>query len=163
MERSYPKRYNKPDVEGIRGLISHNLGADAEDVHAEGEVAADRAELILVDDTSLFSRNTTGTTGTRVDVLYVDKESGTVRLVGPVSAERYDEIPELSAEVAPTPLPLLLWKAGTEPGVWIVVSSRKYDSRTESYTRRLIRVTDNVVERGRTLESDLAWCRGMPA
>ena len=161
MERSYPKRYNAPGVEGIRALISSSLGPE---VSVEGEIDADRAEIILADDTSLFSRGSTGTRGTRVDVLYVDKESEAVRLVGPVNAERYDEIPDLSADTAPpTPLPLLLWRAGTEPGVWIVISSRKPEPQTESYTRRLIRVTEAVLERGRRLESDLAWCREMPA
>ena len=160
MERSYPKRYNAPGVEGIRALISSSLGPE---VSVEGEIDADRAEIILADDTSLFSRGSTGTRGTRVDVLYVDKESGTVRLVGPVNAERYDEIPDYRVEESPVPLPLLLWRAGTESGVWVVVSSRNRGSRTESYTRRLVRVTDAVLERGRELEQDLAWCRGATA
>lgn len=164
MERSYPRRYRGESVDRYVRPIAGRLGRSAAEVSVEGEVDPDRAELVSVDDFSVFSRGTTVTSGTRADVVYIDEELGKVFLDGPVYGERYGRFPEAAGLGEPLPLPVVLWKAGTEAGVWVLLSSRRGFSPEEPGCRRsLLRVTEAVLERGRVLSEGLEWGRRAPA
>lgn len=151
MERSYLRRYRGQNVERFLESIDAGLGGE---VFVEGELGADEAELWLVDDLTLAARSTTGTQGTRADVLYVNETSGRVRLDGPICGERYGG-PGAAADLAlPLPLPLLLWRGRVSAGTWVVVTSRA----ELGYERALIRVAEEALARGRELALDLEWC-----
>ncbi|MBA2441454.1 MAG: hypothetical protein H0V53_03480 [Rubrobacter sp.] len=160
MERTYPRRYGGESVDRHVRLVAGRLGQSAAEVSVEGEMDPDRAELVSVDDFSVFSRGTTVTSGTRADVVYIDEAFGTVFLDGPIYGERYGRFPEAAGLGAPLPLPVVLWKAGTEAGVWVLVSSRRGFSPGEpGCARSLLRVTEAVLERGRLLYEGLEWSR----
>ena len=151
MERSYPRRYRGENIGHYLESIAARLGGD---VFVEGELGADEAELFLVDDLSLAARSTTGTTGTRADVVYVDEASGSVRLDGPICGERYGG-PGAAADLAsPLPLPVLLWRGRVSAGTWVMVTSRE----RWGYERALIRVTEEAIQRGQEISLDLEWC-----
>ena len=158
MERSYPKRYSKPSIEPHEKIIVEALEHAAEDVVVEGEMEADRAELLLIDDASSFPTGITkdpgdenGPEGARAYVLYVDEEFGVVRFAGPLGGGLYDCSPQASQDLLPpTPLTALLGQKGVKPGVWVAVVDRYEREQTEGgRTGRLIRVTQAMLERGR--------------
>ena len=158
MERSYPKRYSKPSIEPHEKIIVEALEHAAEDVVVEGEMEADRAELLLIADASSFPMGITkdpgdenGPEGARAYVLYVDEEFGVVRFAGPLGGGNYDCSPQASQDLLPpTPLTALLGRKGVKPGVWVAVVDRYEREQTEGgRTGRLIRVTQAMLERGR--------------
>lgn len=151
MERSYPRRYRGENIGRYLESIDAGLGGE---VFIEGELGADEAELFLVDDLTLAARSTTGTTGTRADVVQVDEASGRVRLDGPICGERYGG-PGAAADLAsPLPLPVLLWRGRISAGTWVMVTRRE----ELGYERDLIRVTDEALARGQEISLDLEWC-----
>ncbi|PLS82162.1 MAG: hypothetical protein CYG60_25070 [Actinobacteria bacterium] len=163
MERSYPKRYGKPSIERHRKIIVEALEYATEDVVVEGEMEADRAELLLIDDASSFPKGITGDPGdengpegARAYVLYVDEEFGVVRFAGPLGGGNYDCSPQASQEpLPPTPLTALLRREGIKPGVWVAILDRYERGRTEEgRTGRLIRITRAMLERGRKLSEN---------
>lgn len=158
MEKSYAKRYTKPDMDRHRGRIAEQLGVAA--VTLKRDMDPDDSELLLVDDASAFPlamtddpRYTATFLKTRADVVYVDEERGTVRFNGPVGGRRRGEASQPSGE--PMPLPALLWRAGIEPGVWVVVSG--YEGEKGDFMVTLVRVTEKILERGRSLSRELEW------
>ena len=157
MERSYPKRYSEPRIKQHEKIIVEALEHAAEDVVVEGEMEADRAELLLIDDASSFPTGITkgpgdenGPEGARAYVLYVDEEFGVVRFAGPLGGS-YDCSPQASqALLPPTPLTALLGRKGVKPGVWVAVVDRYEREQTEGgRTGGLIRVTQAMLKRGR--------------
>lgn len=151
MERSYPRRYGGESIGGYIEAIAARLGGE---VYVEGELGADETELLLVDDLSLAARSTTGTTGTRADVVYVDGATGAVYLDGPICGERYGG-PGAAHDLAPPlPLPVLLWRGRVSAGTWVLVTSRV----GAGYERSLLRVTAESLQRGRDIALDLEWC-----
>ena len=151
MERSYLRRYRGENIGRYLESIAAGLGGE---VFVEGEPGADEAELWLVDDLTLAARSTTGTTGTRADVVYIDEASGRVRLDGPICGERYGG-PGAAADLAlPLPLPVLLWRGRVSAGTWVMVTSRE----GWGYERVLIRVTEEALRRGEEISLDLEWC-----
>lgn len=164
MDRTYPRRYRRESVDRYVRLVAGRLGQEVSEVSVEGEMEPDRAELVFVDDFSVFSRGTTVTSGTRADVIYIDEVLGTVFLDGPIYGERYGRFPEAAGLGVSLPLPVVLWKAGTEAGVWVLLSSRRGFGPEEPGCRRsLVRVTETVLERGRALSEDLELGRHAPA
>lgn len=154
MERAYPRRYGEEFIGGYLGEISARLGAEARELCVEGELGAEESELILVDELSLAARGTTGTSGTRADVVYVDAVRGTAYLDGPLCGARYGDGGAAADLAPPLPLPVLLWRGRLGPGTWVLVTSRT----EEGYEWRLIRTTAEALERGRSLALDLEWC-----
>lgn len=154
VERVYPRRYGGELIGRYLGAISARLGGAIRELSVDGELGADEAELILVDDLSLGARGTTGTPGTRADVVYVDEARGAVYLDGPLCGARYGDGGAAADLAPPLPLPVLLWRGRLSPGTWVLVTSRA----GEGYERRLIRTTAEALERGRSLALDLEWC-----
>lgn len=154
VERSYPRRYGGECIGRYLGAISARLCGEVRDLTVEGELGADEAELILVDDLSLGGRGTTGTRGTRADVVYVDETRGTAYLDGPLCGARHGDSGAAGDLAPPLPLPVLLWRAGVSPGTWVLVTSRTGGC----YEWRLARTTIEALERGRGLALDLEWC-----
>lgn len=154
MERVYARRYSGECVGGYLSAISARVGARVGELLIEGELGADDAELILVDDLSLAARGTAHTSGTRVDVVYVDETRGAASLYGPLCGARFGDGGPALDLAPPLPLPVLLWRGGVSPGTWVLVTSRAGGS----YERRLIRATPEAVERGKALARDLEWC-----
>lgn len=163
MQRSYPKRYNKPSIDGYLDLIAERFGYAA-DVILEGELDPGWSEFVVIDDAAAFPVGMTNDPGcmdgilsTRADVVYIDEEFGVVRFSGPVADRSRDRSrsPAASIDAAvPLSLPVLLWRAGIEPGVWISVSGRPYGEG--DYVVMLVRVTRALLERGRDLSGGLA-------
>lgn len=157
MQRSYPKRYSKSRIDGYLDLIAERFGY-AGDVILEGELDPGWSEFVVIDDAAAFPTGMTNDPGcmdgilsARADVVYIDEEFGVVRFSGPVA----DRSPAQSIDAAvPLSLPVLLWRAGIEPGVWISVSGRPYGEG--DYLVMLIRVTRALLERGRDLSGGLA-------
>lgn len=154
MQRTYPKRYAKLEISRYAGLIAEQLGLAEGYVTPAGEMDPGDAELILVDDASAFSlamtddpRYTCPLLNLRADVLYVDEEFGAVRFNGPVGGRRRGRSSKQLDKVVP--LPALLWRAGVEPGVWVAVSGY----RAEDFSITLVRVTEELLERGHVLSS----------
>lgn len=164
MDRTYPKRYAKPEISRCAGLIAEQLGLPPEDVIPAGEMDLDDADSIFVDDASAFSLALTGDPrytcpflNLRADVLYVDEEIGTVRFNGPVGGRRRGQSSKQLEKVVP--LPALLWRAGVEPDVWVAVSGY----RAEDFSVTLVRVTEALLERGRGLSRRPRRSRSNPA
>lgn len=151
MERSYPARYRGESVGCYIEAIAARLGGE---VYVEGELGADEAELLLVDDLSLEARCTTCTPGTRADVLYVDGATGAVYLDGPICGERYGGSGAACDLAPPLPLPVLLWRGRVSAGSWVLVTSRD----GSGYERSLVRVTEEALQRGLAIALDLEWC-----
>lgn len=153
MERSYPKRFNKPSIHRHLDLLAGKLGCDVFDVDVAEEPDPARFEPLLVDDASLLPAGmtddpglTAGVLGSRADVVYVDEEFGIVRFSGPIADRRRGGPSSPDA----LPLPVLLWRAGVEPGVWVAVSECPLDGG-EDRAATLVRVTDALLQRGRRL------------
>jgi hypothetical protein len=154
MERVYPRRYGGECIGGYLGEISARIGGEISELVVEGELGAEQAELILVDDLSLAARGTRGTEGTRADVVYVDDTRGTAYLYGPLCGARHGDAGAAGDLTPPLPLSILLWRGGVSPGTWVLVTSWLGDG----YERRLIRTTSEALESGRSLAFDLEWC-----
>lgn len=154
MERVYPRRYDGECIGRYLGAISARLGGEVRELAVEGEFGADEAELILVDDLSLFGRGKAKTQGTRADVVYVDEVRGTVYLDGPLGGARYGDAGVVADLAPPLPLTVLLWRARVSAGTWVLVTSRS----GVGYEWRLIRTTPEALERGRSFVLDLEWC-----
>lgn len=164
MERTYPKRYAKPEISRCAGLVAEQLGLAAEGVVSEGEMEPGDAEMILVDDASAFSlamtddpRYTCPFLSLRADVIYVDEEVGAVRFNGPVGGRRRGRSSKQLEKLVP--LPALLLRAGVEPGVWVAVSG----FRDDEFSVTLVRVTEALLERGRDLSREPRRSRSNPA
>lgn len=167
MERTYPKRYSKPEIDRYVGYIAEQLGLPEKNVTLEGETEPDAAEQLLVDDASAFSlamtddpRYTFSFLNTRADVLYVDEEFGTVRFNGPVGGRRRGRSSKRLEKLLP--LPVLLWRAGVEPGVWVAVSGG-FQREGGEFAVKLVRVTEALLERGRDLSHKPRRSRSNPA
>lgn len=154
MERAYPRRYGGESIGGYLEALSARLDAPLWELAVEGELGADAVELILVDDLSLAARGTTATPGTRADVVYVDAARGAVYLDGPLCGARYGDGGAAADLAPPLPLPVLFWRGRVGAGSWVLVTIRTGGG----YEWRLIRVTAEALERGRSLALDLEWC-----
>lgn len=154
VERSYPKRYGGECIVRYLGEISSSLGAEVGNLTVEGELGAEEAELVLVDDLSLTGRGTAETYGTRADVVYVDDTRGTARIYGPICGARHGDSGAAGDLAPPLPLSVLLWRGGVSAGTWVLVTTWTGDG----YEGRLIRTTPEVLESGRRLALDLEWC-----
>lgn len=154
VERAYPRRYRGEYIARYLGAISSSLGLEMWDLTADGELGAEQAELILVDDLSLAGRSTSGTDGTRADVVYVDETRGTAHLYGPLCGARHGDAGAAGDLTPPLPLPILLWRGGVSAGTWVLVTT----CTGSGHEARLIRTTPEALESGRRLALDLEWC-----
>ncbi|WP_047865924.1 hypothetical protein [Rubrobacter aplysinae] len=154
MERSYPKRYSGEFIGRYLGAILSGLDAEVLDITVDGELDADEAELVLVDDLSLVGRGPVVTSGTRADVVYVDETRGTAKLYGPLCGARHGDAGAAADLAPPLPLPVLMSRGGLDAGTWVLLTTRMGGG----YERRLIRATPEAIERGRELALDLEWC-----
>jgi hypothetical protein len=154
VERAYPRRYSGEHIAWYLGEISASIGLGNWDLTVDGELGAEQSELILVDDLSLAGHSTSGTEGTRADVVYVDDTRGAAHLYGPLCGARHGDAGAAGDLTPPLPLSILLWRGGVSPGTWVLVTTRT-DSGHEA---RLIRATPESLESGRTLALDLEWC-----
>lgn len=135
-------------------MISASIDLEIWDLTVEGEIGAEQAELILVDDLSLAGRNTSGTDGTRADVVYVDETRGTAHLYGPLCGARHGDSGAVGDLTPPLPLSILLWRGGVSAGTWVLVTTLT----DNGHEARLIRTTPEALESGRILALDLEWC-----
>lgn len=121
------------------------------DYVVEGEIEPHEAESIFIEDRYQPDATRHNARGTRLDRVGYDQSREIIKLDGP-----YGRIS--GRDTPPIPLPLVLVKLGIEAGAWIAVHGY-YDwgGDHRDYPRRYLRVTSEVLERGRELLPDYSW------